>query len=67
MVALIGDSGNAGSIALHRACGFEPTGVLPAVGFKHDRWVDVVLMRRALAAGETRPPAGPGWAGADAP
>ena len=51
MVAMIGDSANAGSIGLHRACGFEPAGVLPAVGFKHGRWVDVVQMRRALNAG----------------
>ena len=56
MVAMIGDSGNEGSIGLHRACGFEPAGVLPAVGYKHGRWVDVVQMRRALNAGAATAP-----------
>jgi phosphinothricin acetyltransferase len=50
MVAVIGDSANAGSIALHRRMGFAMAGVLRAVGFKHDRWVDTVLMQRALGA-----------------
>ncbi|MGH6622756.1 MAG: GNAT family N-acetyltransferase, partial [Burkholderiaceae bacterium] len=49
MLAVIGDSGNAGSIAVHRASGFEHVGTLKAVGRKFDRWVDVVLMQRALA------------------
>lgn len=48
MAAVIGDSGNAASIGLHRALGFEPAGVLHAMGFKHGRWVDVVLMERTL-------------------
>ena len=48
MIAVIGDSANGASIALHRACGFEPVGTLRDVGFKFDRWVDVVLMQRAL-------------------
>ena len=56
MVAMIGDSGNAGSIGLHRACGFQPAGVLPAIGYKHGRWVDVVQMRRPLNAGADAPP-----------
>jgi len=55
MAAVIGDSGNAASIGLHRALGFEPAGVLHDMGFKHDRWVDVVLMERVL---EPRPPSG---------
>lgn len=58
LTALIGDSGNAGSIALHRACGFEVAGVLPAVGHKHGRWVDVVWMRRELNGGAAEPPEG---------
>ena len=49
MLAVIGDSGNLGSIAVHRACGFDDVGVLKAVGRKFDRWVDVVVMQRALA------------------
>jgi L-amino acid N-acyltransferase YncA len=48
MVAIIGDSGNAGSIALHRRMGFEEVGTLKAVGFKFDRWVDTVIMQRRL-------------------
>jgi L-amino acid N-acyltransferase YncA len=59
MVAMIGDSENAGSIGLHRACGFQPAGVMPAVGFKAGRWVDVVLMQRALNGGfDTQPDGG---------
>ncbi len=56
MVAVIGDSANAGSIALHRACGFEWVGTLRASGWKLDRWVDSVLMQRALGEGGTTPP-----------
>lgn len=51
MVAVIGDSGNAGSVALHRSLGFEEIGTLRAVGFKHGRWVDTVYMQRALGPG----------------
>jgi len=51
MVAIIGDSGNAASIALHRSRGFRRVGTLRAVGFKRGRWVDTVLMQRELAAG----------------
>ena len=50
MIAVIGNSGNAGSIALHARLGFEQVGVLRNVGFKHGRWVDTVLMQRALGA-----------------
>ncbi len=52
MVALIGDSANAGSVRLHEALGFEPVGTLPAVGYKHGRWLDVVLMHKALNGGD---------------
>ena len=62
MVAVIGDSGNAGSIALHRACGFEFKAALPAVGFKFGRWVDIVWMQRDLNTGAAAPPDGPGLA-----
>ncbi len=51
MVAVIGDSGNAASIGLHEHLGFQPAGMLPATGFKHGRWVDTVLMQRALGRG----------------
>lgn len=51
MIAVIGDSANAGSIALHRKLGFRHVGTLDAVGFKLGRWVDTVLMQRALGPG----------------
>ncbi len=60
LLALVGDSDNAGSLALHTALGFERLGTLPAVGFKHGRWLDAVWMRRALNAGEHAPPDAPG-------
>nr|WP_275098894.1 GNAT family N-acetyltransferase [Sedimenticola hydrogenitrophicus] len=53
MVAVIGDSGNAGSIAQHERLGFRRMGTLEAVGFKLGRWVDTVLMQRALGAGSS--------------
>ena len=56
MIAVIGDSGNAGSIALHRALGFGHPFVLEGAGFKFDRWVDIVLMQRPLGPGAGAPP-----------
>jgi hypothetical protein len=35
---------------------FERAGLLRAVGFKFGRWVDSVLMQRALGPGDTMPP-----------
>jgi phosphinothricin acetyltransferase len=52
LLAVIGDSGNAASIGLHRALGFELIGVARGVGFKHGRWVDIVWMGRALNGGD---------------
>jgi len=52
MIAVIGDSASAGSIELHRALGFALTGTLISVGFKHGRWLDTVLMQRALGPGD---------------
>ena len=57
MLAVIGDSQNAASIGAHRACGFAYVGVLTSVGRKFDRWVDVVIMQRALGSGDATPPA----------
>ncbi len=48
MIAVIGDSGNAGSIGLHARMGFRHIGTLTDIGFKLGRWVDVVLMQREL-------------------
>jgi len=56
MIAVIGDTDNAGSIALHKRCGFEHAGTLKAVGFKLGRWVDTVLMQRPLGRGGRTPP-----------
>jgi len=56
MIALIGDSANAPSIRLHARCGFEPVGIYRDVGWKHGRWLDVVLMQRALGESGTTPP-----------
>jgi phosphinothricin acetyltransferase len=56
MVAVIGDSANKASIALHAAAGFKPAGVLPAVGWKLGVWVDSVLMVRTLGEGAATPP-----------
>jgi phosphinothricin acetyltransferase len=51
MIAVIGDSGQVASIALHRAAGFQTVGTFDAVGFKFGRWLDTVLMQRPLGAG----------------
>ena len=56
MLAVIGDRDNQGSIGLHRSLGFHEAGSLPSVGYKHGRWVDVVIMQRALGPGDTAPP-----------
>ena len=61
MVAVIGDADNAGSIGVHAACGFQPTGHLPRAGFKFGRWLDVVFMARDLLP-PTDTPEGNGWA-----
>lgn len=57
MVAVIGDSANTASIALHARQGFRFAGVLQASGWKFDRWLDTVFMQRALGAGDHAPPA----------
>ena len=57
MLAVIGHSGNRGSIALHRRFGFRTTGTFASVGFKLGRWVDTVLMQRPLGPGDRSPPA----------
>jgi L-amino acid N-acyltransferase YncA len=56
MVAVIGDSANRPSIALHAAFGFQHAGLLPSVGWKHGRWLDSVLMVRPLGPGASTPP-----------
>lgn len=56
MIAIIGDSAHAPSIRLHKAAGFAPVGTFASVGYKHGRWLDVVLMQRALGPGSELPP-----------
>jgi phosphinothricin acetyltransferase len=56
MIAVIGDSANKPSIELHRAAGFRLVGTFHAVGFKFGRWIDSVLMQRALGPGATTAP-----------
>jgi L-amino acid N-acyltransferase YncA len=49
VIAVIADSGDQASVALHLACGFRHAGRLTEVGFKHGRWIDTVLMQRNLS------------------
>ncbi|MET0338926.1 MAG: N-acetyltransferase family protein [Caulobacter sp.] len=56
VMAIIGDTDNAGSIGLHKAMGFEPVGTFRDVGFKQERWVDIVLMQKSLNGGSDTPP-----------
>jgi phosphinothricin acetyltransferase len=57
MIAVIGDSANAGSIGVHTRCGFQMIGTHRAVGFKFSRWLDTVMMQRALGEGAKTLPA----------
>lgn len=56
MLAVIGDSQNAGSIGVHRRLGFEHVGVMKSAGWKFERWLDVVVMQRGLGRGDAVPP-----------
>jgi phosphinothricin acetyltransferase len=58
MVAVIGDSENAGSIGVHATLGFQMAGTWRAVGLKFGRWLDVVTMQRALGRGSEDVPEG---------
>ena len=57
MIAVIGDSANAGSIGLHAACGFQMIGTHPNVGLKFGRWLDTVMMQLSLGEGADTMPA----------
>lgn len=57
LIAVIGDSANHGSVGVHKACGFNPVGVLANCGWKFDRWLDVVLMDRTIGLGSSEAPA----------
>ncbi|KQM80145.1 GNAT family N-acetyltransferase [Xylophilus sp. Leaf220] len=56
LIAVIGDSANAGSIGVHRAAGFTQVGVMKAVGWKFGAWRDIVLMEKPLGAADTTDP-----------
>ena len=57
MLAIIGDSANTGSIALHASGGFRFAGTMRSTGWKFDRWLDTVIMQRDLGPGDRAPPA----------
>jgi phosphinothricin acetyltransferase len=56
LLAVIGDSANAASIGVHRSIGFVPVGVFKSCGWKFGRWLDIVLMEKAIGEGDTTPP-----------
>jgi L-amino acid N-acyltransferase YncA len=56
MIAVIGDSANAGSIGVHRSLGFTDVGQVKSCGWKFDRWLDMVFMEKPLGAGDTTAP-----------
>ncbi|MFM2275852.1 MAG: hypothetical protein RL211_1724 [Pseudomonadota bacterium] len=53
LIAVIGDSSNAGSVGAHRSLGFTHVGVLKSCGWKFNQWLDVVLMEKSLGPGDT--------------
>jgi L-amino acid N-acyltransferase YncA len=56
MIGVIGDSANTASIAVHAALDFRLIGTFQSIGFKHGKWLDTVLMQRALGTGDSVPP-----------
>ena len=54
-IAVIGDSANAGSIGVHRACGFTAVGVVKSCGWKFGQWRDIVMMEKTLGLGDSTP------------
>jgi phosphinothricin acetyltransferase len=57
LIAVIGDSGNAGSIGVHTSLGFQQVGIVSGCGWKFERWLDIVMMEKALGLGQAHPPA----------
>ena len=55
LIAVIGDSANAGSVGVHRSLGFNHVGVLKSCGWKFGKWLDVVLMDKFIGAGDSTP------------
>ncbi len=56
MIAVIGDSAQVASIALHRTAGFHYVGNIQNVGYKFGRWLDSVIMQRPLGPGALTKP-----------
>jgi L-amino acid N-acyltransferase YncA len=56
LIAVIGDSANAGSIGVHRSLGFTHVGTIANCGWKFERWLDIVLMEKVIGAGSSTPP-----------
>jgi phosphinothricin acetyltransferase len=56
LIAVIGDSANAGSVGVHRSLGFTPVGTIANCGWKFGRWLDIVLMEKVIGAGAATPP-----------
>jgi L-amino acid N-acyltransferase YncA len=56
LIAVIGDSANVGSIGVHKSAGFQPVGVLKSSGWKFNKWLDVVMMDKALGEADTTSP-----------
>jgi L-amino acid N-acyltransferase YncA len=56
VMAVIGDSANAGSVGIHLAFGFTQVGIIDSCGWKFGAWRDIVIMQKTLGAGDTQPP-----------
>lgn len=56
LIAIVDNSENEGSLHLHRQAGFSLVGTLASVGLKHGRWLDTVMLQRALDEGDSTLP-----------
>ena len=56
VMAIVGDSDNAGSVGVHRCVGFTTVGTINACGWKFGAWRDIVIMQKTLGLGDTQPP-----------
>ena len=59
VMAIIGDSANAGSVGIHQAFGFTQVGIVESCGWKLGAWRDIVIMQKTLGVGDTQPPLEP--------
>jgi len=59
LIAVIGDSNNLGSVGVHRSLGFSPVGMFKSCGWKFGKWLDIVLMEKAIGEGDSTPPEAP--------